>query len=81
MGQEVVREVFLNHITTDCKIVCGVDKESTRSFNTNVYDNPHKIKEHPNIIIDFSIPKATFQILEYAKEKSLPVVIATTRFY
>ena len=78
MGMEVVKESLL---TTDCKIVCGIDINADKCLDKNVYDDPYKIKEEPNIIIDFSIPKATIQILEYAKEKRLPVVIATTRFY
>lgn len=82
MGKEVVREVFLNHLATECKVVCGIDAtDSTTSSNVNVYDATHKIKENPNVIIDFSVPKATLNILEYAKEKKLPIVIATTRFF
>ena len=34
----------------------------------------------PDVIIDFSVPTATFNILEYAKGNNIPVVIATTGF-
>ena len=34
----------------------------------------------PDVIIDFSIPVATFGVLEYAKKNNVPVVIATTGF-
>ena len=34
----------------------------------------------PDVIIDFSVPQATFQILEFAKKNHIPVVIATTGF-
>ena len=81
MGKEVVREAFLNHLNTECNIACGIDKNADKCLDKNVYDDPYKIKEHPNVIIDFSVPKATLSILEYAKEKNLPIVIATTRFY
>lgn len=81
MGQEVVREVFLNHLTQECSIACGIDKNADKCLDKNVYDDPYKATENPNVIIDFSVPQATFNILEYAKEKHLPVVIATTRFF
>lgn len=32
------------------------------------------------MIIDFSVPKATFEILKYAKKNKIPTVIATTGF-
>ena len=32
------------------------------------------------MIIDFSVPQATFAILEFAKQKNVPIVIATTGF-
>jgi len=81
MGNELVREVCFNNLNTDCNISCGIDKEVDKYLDKNVYDDPYKIKESPNIIIDFSVPTATLNILEYAKEKNLPIVIATTRFY
>ena len=34
----------------------------------------------PDVIIDFSCPLASLKMLEFAKEKKLPVVIATTGF-
>ena len=34
----------------------------------------------PDVIIDFSIPEATFTILEFAIKNKIPVVIATTGF-
>lgn len=34
----------------------------------------------PDVIIDFSVPISTFKILEYAEEKKIPIVIATTGF-
>lgn len=34
----------------------------------------------PDVIIDFSVPVATFNILEFAKQKNIPIVIATTGF-
>ncbi len=46
----------------------------------HVYNDISKITEKPNAIIDFSIPSATFEMLEYAKANNIPIVIATTGF-
>ena len=64
----------------DLLLKCGFDKENTGEFAFPVYTNIHEITEKPDVIIDFSIPIATFNILEYAKENKVPVVIATTGF-
>lgn len=34
----------------------------------------------PDVIIDFSIPEASMKILDFALEKKIPIVIATTGF-
>ena len=59
---------------------CGVDKDNLGDLTCPVYTNLSQITEKPDVIIDFSVPVATFNILEYAKEKRVPVVIATTGF-
>ena len=71
MGQEVAKAISKND---NFKTVCGFDN------NFPVYTDLSKITEEPDIIIDFSIPIATFNILEYANSKHIPVVIATTGF-
>ena len=64
----------------DLILKCGFDKNITGEFSFPVYDNIQNIKEKPDVIIDFSIPVATFNILEYAATNNVPVVIATTGF-
>ena len=64
----------------DLLLKCGFDKENTGEFAFPVYTNINEITEKPDVIIDFSIPVATFNILEYAKKNKVPVVIATTGF-
>ncbi len=64
----------------DLLLKCGFDKENTGEFAFPVYTNIDEITEKPDVIIDFSIPVATFNILEYAKKNKVPVVIATTGF-
>lgn len=59
---------------------CGFDKENTGEFAFPVYTDINEIAEKPDVIIDFSIPVATFNILKYAKENKVPIVIATTGF-
>ena len=76
MGQEVYKEI---NSLSDCEVVCGVDKNSDNRY-IPVYDDVKEIKEEADIIIDFSTPEGTLNILEYAKKKSIPVVIATTGF-
>ena len=75
MGQEVISEISSNEAF---EVVCGVDKNGNDKYNFNVYTDLNDIKEKPDIIIDFSVPKATMNILEYAKNNKIPIVIATT---
>ena len=73
MGKEVI-----NALKED-EIICGFDKEE-RELTFPVYNDIEKIKEKPDVIIDFSNPKATLQMLKYAKKTNTPIVIATTGF-
>lgn len=63
----------------DFNIVCGIDRESgNKGFP--IYDDIQDIKEKVDVIIDFSVPLATFNILKYAVENKIAIVIATTGF-
>ena len=75
MGQEVAKIVNSDN---DCVLIGGVDKESTGEYTFPVYTDYNDINEEADIIIDFSVPVATMNILKYAKEKKIPIVIATT---
>ena len=77
MGQVVAEEVFKND---DFDVLCGVDRIDTGDNKFPVFTNVSEIREKPDVIIDFSIPIATLNILEYAKNNNIPVVIATTGF-
>lgn len=59
---------------------CGFDKNVTGEFAFPVYSNIDDIKEKPDVVIDFSIPEATLQILDFCILKNIPIVIATTGF-
>lgn len=77
MGQEV-----LNQINSDNQfnVVCGTDIHSGKIQGINIYSNTNEISEQVDVIIDFSVPIATLNILKYASEKHIPIVIATTGF-
>lgn len=59
---------------------CGFDGQNNGQFAFPVYSDPSSITEQPDVIIDFSVPKATLAILPYAVSHHIPMVIATTGF-
>ncbi len=75
MGQEVLNAINNNE---NFEVLNGVDLIENHNYKFPVYTNVSEIKEKPDVIIDFSVPVATMKILEYAKEKKVPIVIATT---
>ena len=77
MGQIVSEIVDKNE---DMVLKCGADKIDTGYLTYPVYTNLNEIPEKPDVIIDFSVPVATFGALEYAKNNNVPIVIATTGF-
>lgn len=77
MGQAIARTCALNE---DLYIVAGLDTSKRDTAQFPVYTSPWDVKEEVDLIIDFSHPNALKSILEYAVEKSIPVVIATTGF-
>ena len=77
MGQEVAKAVTL---APDIEVLCGVDRIDTGDNNFPVFTNIENINVIPDVIIDFSIPEATFNILKFANIHKIPTVIATTGF-
>ena len=75
MGQEVVNQI---EQSSDFLVLAGFDKEDLGNTSFPVYTSLSSITVKPDVIIDFSVPVATLNILEYAKTSSIPVVIATT---
>ncbi len=74
MGKEVI-----NSLDENQEIVCGFDRE-TKQTSFPIYNNIDEIKEKADVIIDFSNPKATLEIIKYASKTKTPIVIATTGF-
>ena len=75
MGQEVAKQIDSNE---DLVLIGGFDREDTGLLTYPVYTSLTEIEERPDVIIDFSVPAATLNILQYAKKEKIPVVIATT---
>ncbi|WP_213818183.1 4-hydroxy-tetrahydrodipicolinate reductase [Garciella nitratireducens] len=61
------------------EIVAGLDKFPEK-YNNNfpVYENPRQCKEEADVIIDFSHYSAFREIITFAKQHKLPLVMATT---
>ena len=66
--------------TENIEVLCGVDKLNDGSLPFSIFTDINQINMIPDVIIDFSIPDATMNILEFAKTNNIPTVIATTGF-
>ena len=77
MGKEVFARIIENK---DLQIVCGFDREEDFSQIFPIYSKLSDIVESIDVIIDFSHPSMTMEVLNYAKENHVPMVIATTGF-
>jgi 4-hydroxy-tetrahydrodipicolinate reductase len=78
MGQEVALKA---RILEGIEVFGGVDIKDSGDNFFPVYINLDDIKGNmPDVIIDFSVPSASFKILEFAKANKIPVVVATTGF-
>lgn len=77
MGKEIKK--YIDNIE-NFSIICGFDRIDSGDNDFPVYTNTDSIIETPDIIIDFSIPTASINILNYAVSKKIPTVIATTGF-
>lgn len=64
----------------DCEIVAGIDLNTESHAGYPVYANPRNCMAEPDVVIDFSHPSALEKTLEFAKERRIPVVIATTGY-
>jgi len=77
MGTEVAT---LANSRDDIHLLGGYDKCLSQKNKYSVYNNYEEIFEKPDVIIDFSSPEATIELLNFAIDKKIPVVIATTGF-
>ena len=77
MGQVLKNEIAN---TKDSQVLCGVDKIDNINNSFPVFTKAEDINIIPDVIIDFSVPESTLNILEFAKQNNIPIVIATTGF-
>ena len=77
MGKVITACVANNN---DCRIVAGVDINTEALSNFPVYSSFDAIKETADVIIDFSHPSVLNDLLQFAIDKKLPLVLATTGF-
>lgn len=75
MGR-VIAESISNRDT--CEIVCGVDISDSGNHPFPIYKNANSVTEEVDVIIDFSHPSALGDILDFAVQRKIPAVIATT---
>ena len=62
MGQEVIKQMDFYH---NLILSCGFDMKDERLNTFPVYSNINEIQEPVDIIIDFSNPVCTLNILKY----------------
>lgn len=62
----------------DCKVVAGIDLNTDASMGFPVFANVAECSVDADVIIDFSHPSVTIPLLDWACEKGIPVMAATT---
>ena len=60
--------------------LCGGFDLKEENDKLKTYTNVDNIDVNPDVIIDFSVPISTLNILKYAEKNKIPIVIATTGF-
>lgn len=71
----VIAELVQND--ADCKIVAGIDP-TTPAMDFPVFSSVQECNIPADVIIDFSTATAVDALLDFAKEKQIPVVVCTT---
>lgn len=64
----------------DCKVISGIDINTTKYADFDIVDSPDKLPVKPDVIIDFSHPSVLNSLLEYCLTNSVGIVIATTGY-
>lgn len=77
MGKEVIKQTSEY---PNMNISCGFDINDDDLNTFPIYKKIEDIKKYVDVIIDFSAPISTLNILEFALKKKIPIVIATTGF-
>ncbi len=77
MGKEVAKLVLENE---GFRLLGGLDHKISTNSPYPIFTDTKDILEKPDVIIDFSIPKATINLLSYCVQNHIALVIATTGF-
>lgn len=77
MGQEIATLIHSSHSFV---LIGGIAKTISNSNFCDVFTHYSQIPSRPDVVIDFSSPAGTFNILEYCQKHKVPLVIATTGF-
>lgn len=77
MGK-IVAQTIQNY--SNVKIVCGIDTSINSNSPFPVYDNILNCSEECDVILDFSRPSALDSLLQYAKNKKIPLILCTTGY-
>lgn len=64
----------------DCKVIAGIDINTTQYADFPVVSSPSELPEKPDVIIDFSHPSTLDGLLMYALTNGVAVVFATTGY-
>ena len=65
---------------SEAEIVAGVDINTSWANDYPVYPLIKDVKEEADVIIDFSTPKVLEELISFAKEKKVAVVLCTTGY-
>ena len=83
MGQEVIKLISKS---SDFYLFGGFDQNKKENCNYRIFSSILELSNFissdnkPDVIIDFSVPEASFKILDFANQFKIPIVIATTGF-
>lgn len=61
------------------RVICGVDINAPK-LQIPIYSSFNDVKEHADVIIDFSSPSALYEELEWAKTQHVPAILAATGY-
>lgn len=77
MGQVITRLVAED---PECEIVAGFDVNDSIENTYPVFTDPEDFTADADVVIDFSHPSALTGILNFCKNRNLPVILATTGY-
>ena len=75
MGRVITR---LAATDSDCKIVAGIDINDFCENDYPVFTDVSKCDVSADVIVDFSHPSAFDSLMEFAKMRKIPIIVATT---